>query len=112
MLVKDGWEPKVGDLVRIRQWDDMAREFGLNEYGSIKCDFSFIEAMKHLCGVSFIITSIENRKVYGLREANVTPSNFNISFDMIELFDEDYGDDDVDSDTELLSFISEFSLTS
>lgn len=27
---------QIGDQVTIRQWDDMAAEFGLNEHGSIK----------------------------------------------------------------------------
>ena len=31
----------VGDKVTIRQWDDMAAEFGLDEYGGIKVPKTF-----------------------------------------------------------------------
>lgn len=31
----------VGDKVTIRQWDDMAAEFGLDEYGGIKVPKNF-----------------------------------------------------------------------
>lgn len=41
---------KVGELVRIRQWDDMAKEFGVDDDGSIMCHYSFAEDMKPLCG--------------------------------------------------------------
>ena len=45
-------EPKfsVGELVRIRQWDDMEKEFGVNDCGSIMCHYSFSYDMKPLCG--------------------------------------------------------------
>lgn len=29
---------KVGDIVQIRQWDDMVKEFGVNYYGVIRCN--------------------------------------------------------------------------
>ena len=38
---------KVGDKVRVREWDDMEKEFGLDEYGGIVvCGFSFDINMK------------------------------------------------------------------
>lgn len=33
----------VGKTYRIRQWDDMEKEFGLTESGSIKCKLFFCE---------------------------------------------------------------------
>ena len=33
-------EIHVGDVLRVREWDDMVREFGVDEYGEIK----------HMCG--------------------------------------------------------------
>lgn len=49
---------KVGDKVRIRQWGDMEREFGLNEYGDIKINFPcFAKGMKDCCGKEFVITT-------------------------------------------------------
>ena len=45
----------VGDQVTIRQWDDMAAEFGLNEWGNIAVPGSFTMGMKQHCGKTFII---------------------------------------------------------
>lgn len=41
---------KVGEIVRIREWDDMEKEFGTTMSGSIKCHRYFSEGMKPLCG--------------------------------------------------------------
>lgn len=41
---------KVGDVVRIREWDDMENEFGLDDDGAIKCSGSFVISMKEFCG--------------------------------------------------------------
>lgn len=53
---------KVGDRVRIRQWDDMVKEFGLTDNGHIPftktCGTTFVDGMKHLCGRTATITSI------------------------------------------------------
>lgn len=56
-------EFKVGDRVRIRQWDDMAAEFGFTEIGSIACEFAFTTEMKQLCERSAVITEIDSHKV-------------------------------------------------
>ena len=37
--VKEKPKFKVGELVRIRQWDDMEKEFGINSWGSIESRF-------------------------------------------------------------------------
>lgn len=45
---------KVGDIVQIRQWDDMAEEFGTTIHGSIACrSWHFVEEMKKYCGKSY-----------------------------------------------------------
>ena len=49
LIGEDKVEFKVGDRVRIRQWDDMAREFGVND-GCINVECSFVKGMNHLCG--------------------------------------------------------------
>lgn len=51
-------EFKVGEKVKIRQWDDMEKEFGLGDSGFIKVHFSFNSYMKHLCGRIATITNI------------------------------------------------------
>ena len=49
---------KVGDVCRIRQWDDMAAEFGLSEFGNIPCSATFCNDMRHICGTVFTIKNI------------------------------------------------------
>ena len=41
---------KVGDRVRIREWDDMEKEFGLDDFGDIKCSGPFTSEMEEFCG--------------------------------------------------------------
>lgn len=46
----------VGDRVTIRQWDDMAAEFGLNVFGDIKVPKAyFTEPMRKYCGKTLTI---------------------------------------------------------
>lgn len=48
---------KVGDKVRVRQWDDMAKEFGVNN-GNIPINGClFVKEMKQYCGR---ITNLQN----------------------------------------------------
>ena len=52
---------KIGDVVRIRQWDDMAREFGTTIHGSIACrSWYFVKEMKKYCGKKLRIIDIRN----------------------------------------------------
>lgn len=49
----------VGDRVTIRQWDDMAAEFGLDVYGAIKVPKAyFTEPMKRYCGQTLPIVYV------------------------------------------------------
>lgn len=48
----------VGDKVTIRQWDDMAAEFGLNESGEIKVPKFFTKPMKQYCGQTLPIVHV------------------------------------------------------
>ena len=51
---------KVGDLVRVRDWDDMAKEFGFSDlYINVTCGCVFNPKMKVFCGQEFVITVIE-----------------------------------------------------
>ena len=49
---------QIGDQVTIRQWDDMAAEFGLTEHGSIKVPNFFTKCMKKYCGQTLPIVRI------------------------------------------------------
>jgi len=69
----------VGDRVRIREWADMERQFGLNMNGNINCKFVFVDDMRDLCGKVFVIERIAGDHFY------LTPSaGWQISADMIE----------------------------
>ena len=68
--VKEEPKFKVGELVRIRQWDDMEEEFGINREGTILTLHGFVVNMKPLCGKYAEIVGLgENDKV-GLKFFN------------------------------------------
>lgn len=50
---------KVGDRVRIRQWEDMKREFG-SKNGGISTKCTFVTEMNHLCGRTAEIKAIKD----------------------------------------------------
>ena len=53
---------KVGDRVRIRDWDDMEREYGTDSDGDIEVsDIIFTRCMRHLCGRYATISSINRQ---------------------------------------------------
>lgn len=83
---------KSGDVVRIRQWDDMEREFGLNCFDGINCKFGFLGHMRELCGLNgLIIDSIssDNRVMFKNYQ-----TGWSISTDMIEHDDDMWKHDD------------------
>ena len=77
---------KVGELVRVRQWSDMASEFGLNDNGAINCFCYFLPYMKFLCGKYAVISTIFDDGRVMLRFFNCKRKWFGFSFhiDMIE----------------------------
>lgn len=52
---------QVGDVVRVRSWDDMASEYEIGFLGDIRIapDIWFLEYMRPICGAEGIILSIE-----------------------------------------------------
>lgn len=51
---------KVGDIVQIRQWEDMAKEFSVTDYGNIMCPvYYFSRGMKKYCGKKLRILIID-----------------------------------------------------
>lgn len=84
--VKEEPKFKVGELVRIRQWDDMEKEFGLTMLGSIRCRCCFADGMKPLCGKYAEIKDLRVDGIVHLRFFNCDGSveNWNYSTDMIE----------------------------
>lgn len=62
---------KVGDKVLVRQWDDMKKEFGLNNYGSINTYCHFVSNMKIYCSKIVTINKIfteESKVSYEVEE--------------------------------------------
>lgn len=63
---------KVGDKVRVRQWDDMVKEFGTDEAGSInQKTVVFTKEMKKFCGGVYEICSVLER-IYLLKDGAKT----------------------------------------
>lgn len=98
----------IGGVLRIRQWDDMANEFGINALGSIDCRCCFTTEMIHMCGTQFTVKNIykdncgicyrsfeggENERPFG---------HWYISADMLEPFAEDDFEVANDEDMKLL----------
>lgn len=69
---------KVGDKIKIKEWDDMEKEFGLDFYGDIKCKCTFVKNMKKYCGKTLEISEITLSGNYIVEE-----SFFTFSDDMI-----------------------------
>lgn len=74
---------QIGDRVTIRQWDDMAAEFGLNRFGSITVPESFTEEMKRYCGKTFTIARIEEGE-YGFPVYFFSGNGYNYTSPMFE----------------------------
>lgn len=65
-------EIKMGDIVKIRTWESMAKEYDLDEDGDILVnpDTAFVSEMKPLCGLTAEVVNIiydEDGKVIQLR---------------------------------------------
>ena len=69
---------KVGDKIKIREWEDMEKEFGLDYNGNIKCECTFVRNMKRYCGKTLEILKITAKGNYFV-EGNC----FTFSDDMI-----------------------------
>ena len=56
---------KVGDKVRVREWDDMLKECGGNDH-AISCVCIFVDCMQPLCGKVFTVTDVRTDFSYKL----------------------------------------------
>ena len=55
---------KAGDRVVVRDWDDMAKEYGVrNGSGTIKCTDGFTVTMKHLCGRTATVVGVNGTSI-------------------------------------------------
>ena len=85
--VKEEPKFKGGELVRIRQWDDMEKEIGVDADGDINSFVQFVTSMKPLCGkYAEIIGLAENGVEVKLKFFNCggLETSWGYSTDMIE----------------------------
>ena len=76
---------KEGNIIKIRQWDDMEEEYGLIGIDSINCECAFTDNMRNLCGSEIKINEkmVEDFKKY--KYFFDDSKTYSISTDMIEL---------------------------
>ncbi len=55
---------KVGDKVRVRSWESMEKEFGLDEFGYISMKYGFTDDMEKLCGEILTIECVMDSYYY------------------------------------------------
>ena len=53
---------QVGDHVRVRQWSDMAEEFGVEDYDNetVAVPCQFVRQMHPYCGCDYTVTSAQS----------------------------------------------------
>lgn len=84
----------IRDILRVRQWDDMLNEFGVDKHGKIKSLAGFPEQCKYLCGKQLTVKEIV-RVDSGTRYFAIVDGEddctYAFSSDELEpLFDEDW----------------------
>lgn len=60
---------KIGDKVRVKQWEDMAKEGGIFQGDINLGGICFVDDMKSLCGTEVTISKVLNER-YGVEECN------------------------------------------
>lgn len=66
---------KVGDKVKIKSWEEMQKEFGLDCDGDINCKWRFVDGMKKFCGSTATISAIDSSG-----EVKLTSTSSNLDF--------------------------------
>lgn len=99
----------IGDVLRIRQWDDMADEFGVDSYGDIPCSSVFTKHMKSLCGKQFTVFSVNKELgIYCSDERVEWDGRYHVMWkitaDMLEPLEEDFLEDITDEELIKLLF--------
>ena len=72
---------RIGEKVVVKSWEEMEMEFGLNEYGSIKCKFCFTENMKSVCGKTATVVYTDGTRIW--LNFNSKANNYFYSADML-----------------------------
>lgn len=72
-----------GEVVVIRDWEDMEQEFGLNDYGSIPCNCVFTPDMRCFCEMRVTIASVNENGVVRFIDYPQGMRSYSFSTDMI-----------------------------
>ena len=62
---------KVGDKVRIRSWEDMEKEYGIDKYSFLKVKPCFTDEMKKFCDKIVTISYADSDETYNIAEDDV-----------------------------------------
>jgi len=89
-----GWVD-YGEKVRIREWDDMVEEFGIDKNGNIKNNF--LASMRHLCGLTGTVWKADDFEVFLSYKDKSIYDPHRITMDMVDVLDE-YDEEYEDSD--------------
>lgn len=82
---------KEGNTIKIRQWDDMEKEYGLLDYDDtiINCEYTFADIMEDLCGEEFKISKTMEDDYKEDGYFRIYGYGYQISTDMIESIETD-----------------------
>lgn len=98
----------IGTRCRVRSWDELKAEFGLNSFGSCDCDAAFTDGMRILEGKDFTVKSSSRTggggKYYLYTSEEGTGAGFCISGDMLEILD-DPEDDQIEVPADYTSLL-------
>lgn len=81
------FNPRVGETVRFREWEDMLEEFGTDSFGDIDCQFMFTKEMRPLCGTEFVIECIKDDDLILGHDTSFSVSSDMLEYVSIEVFD-------------------------
>lgn len=92
---------RVGDELRIRQWDDMVDEFGIDYFGAIPVRLGFNKSMAYMCGEKFTVSAIDGYCLSSIEKIEYKSDDTDywyISADMLEPIMDELPDFEVDQD--------------
>lgn len=81
---------KVGDVLKIREWDDMEEEFGRSSYSHIYIENDmefFVDTMRKLCGKKFTVKQIVHGRVTYIESEEGVEKDYNITAGMLEPYE-------------------------
>ena len=101
---------KKGDIVVVKDWDEMAQKYGYTSRNkqAIDCRFRFVREMRHLCGELASVTKETNGGQIYLKFLEEKPGikySWVFSSDMLHLYEGDDDQDTLANESALIDFI-------